>query len=68
MWNQPGSFPEFRAWGRISRTRDRLSGVVIRSGDRMKEVLGLLALALVFFAIAYFIGLPTVWAVGTHHG
>ena len=68
MWNQSGSFPAFRVWGRILRTRDRLSWVVTRSGDRMKEVLGLLALALVFFAIAYFIGLPTVWAVGRDHG
>ncbi|KAK8813631.1 hypothetical protein WA556_000207 [Blastocystis sp. ATCC 50177/Nand II] len=43
-----------------------LSGVqsvgtyITDAGDRMKEVLGLLALALVFFAIAYFIGLPTL--------
>ena len=34
--------------------------IVNSSGTAMKEVLTFFGLALVFFAIAYFIGLPTV--------
>lgn len=48
---------------RITEAYSIFLGVLTHSGDRMKEVIGLLVLALVFFAITYFIGLPTVCAV-----
>ena len=52
--------------GRSQRGLAYICGVVsvcrslMRRSDTMKEVLGLFGLAIIFFAIAYFIGLPTV--------
>lgn len=44
----------------IANAYRMISGFISR-GTTMKEVMALFGLALVFFAIAYFIGLPTVW-------
>ena len=59
FWKGSSDTDDVESTGLLSKVKS-MKTTISNAGNTMKEVMALFGLALVFFAIAYFIGLPTL--------